>query len=283
LKENPSRDRIEFAELLVDSAEYWFGVDDVKTSTTYARWALESLKTRATRVAAGGRGGDEGERRRIRSAASRMVEVMAATPATRRGREQLWTNELLQIAQVAHATAAGQAIAQMAGRLAAGNDALAALLAARRDAAADWSRADLALSAAMGQGVGGAGLAEIQRLRDVAGAALAEIDGRLAAQFPQAARLAGFTILPSADIQAQLRADEAVLFYQVGEKRSAVWTITPESVWMTSLAIGAVELEAMISQLRASVDPARVRGIGTLPEFDARLAWKLYQRLVRPV
>jgi len=281
--ERLGRDRLEYAELLVDSAEYWFGVDDVSQSTPYARWALDSLKARASQVAAGARRTDEGERRRIRAVASRMVEVMAATPSSRKDRDHLWTNELLQIAQVAHATAAGQAIAQMAGRLSAGNDALALLLAERRDTALAWSRTDLALSAAVQQGVTGAGIDEIRLLRDKAAEFLTGIDRRLAREFPAASRHAGFSILTAAEIQKLLRPDEAILFYMIGEKRSAVWTIVPEHVRMTSLGIGAAELEGMVEELREGLDPARVRGVNDLPAFDVELARLLYQRLVRPI
>ena len=199
--------------------------------------------------------------------------------------------EGFEAAQLASATSTARAVAGMAARFGAGDDALGRVVRARQDAAEEWRRVDEALTKAAGR---------LPDKRDRAAEAmlrtrladldrrLGDLDARLAKEFPDYAELASPRPAPLAETQALLAADEALLAYLVTSKKTFLWVLRGEAAQMHRLDIGAKALAAAVAKLRRGLDPtARSRGLNTKAprrgqSFERSTAFELYRRIFAP-
>jgi CHAT domain-containing protein/tetratricopeptide (TPR) repeat protein len=175
------------------------------------------------------------------------------------------SREMFQTAQWALSSEAAQSLAQMAARSAKGGGPLAVLVRERQDLLAEWQRRNAFRDAALGLDAAKRdAAAEETNKSTIAGIErrLAEIDERLAKDFPDYAALASPKPLSVEEVQAQLHTEEAlVLFFDVRERFSGVapeetfiWIVTSNSVrWLRS-GLGTAALAREVQALRCGLD-----------------------------
>jgi tetratricopeptide (TPR) repeat protein/CHAT domain-containing protein len=222
------------------------------------------------------------------------------------------TGPMFLKAQWAAASEAAEALAQMAARGAKGDAKLASLVRERQDRLAEWQKRDAARTVA-------ASTAPDRRNKQVEAdnvarigaieARIGQIDAVLKDGFPEYAALASLAVASIGDVQAVLRADEALLMFFDTDDRftplpqeTFIWVMTKGEVrWLRS-DLGTQALTDAVAALRCGLDAAlwddeeaakRCRGLvtggprrdqfdsilsETLP-FDVARAHALYQAL----
>ena len=145
-----------------------------------------------------------------------LVKVVHRLASEGRSADTSLAREMFQTAQWASASEAAASLAQMAARGAKGDPALAALVRDRQDLVGEWQKRDQARSAAVSQAPDkrdrAAEGANVARLAAI-DARIGEIDRRLATDFPDYAALARPQPLGVEQVQAELRADEALVLF----------------------------------------------------------------------
>lgn len=224
-------------------------------------------------------------RRSLSRVATRTIDLML-TPAAERllaGQSHLYVLSGFELAQISHRLDASDAVAQMAERLSTNDDELAGLLRERQGAVAESRRLAIQLALAV---------ARPQPRRDVEGEArlrrrqsdlrrrLGEIDKLLASRFPRFGALADLGLVKINEIGDLIRPDEALLFYLVGERRSAVWSSLGGGITFRRIEMERKELNAAVAKLRRGLDPTGLERIEDIPPFDVALAHKLYKILI---
>jgi len=143
--------------------------------------------------------------------------------------------EMFQIAQWAVASEAASSLAQMAARQAKGDSVLARLIRERQDLVAEWQAKDKVLIAARSEPPGRRNAPTETVLFDrlaAIDARIGQIDKTLVSDFPEYGALARLEPLAVADVQALLRADEALLLIldtpelKPTPEESFIWLIT---------------------------------------------------------
>jgi tetratricopeptide (TPR) repeat protein/CHAT domain-containing protein len=230
-----------------------------------------------------------------------------------RSLEAAASRDTFTAAQWALGSEAAASLAQMAARGAKGDPALAALVRERQDLVTEWHKRD-ALQAAFVAKSGAqrdqeAEEANVSRLRSI-DARIAEIDGTFKAKFPDYSALASPEPLSIAEVQAELRPNEAlVLFLDMPKwddapEETYVWVVTKtDARWVRALGnSGTTTLRSIVTNLRCGLDtslwegevcdrqveerPARYQNgdvqLETLP-FDLAMAHLVYKGLFGPV
>ena len=172
--------------------------------------------------------------------------------------------EAFQTAQWAQSSEAAASLALMAARWANGDSELAVLIRERQDLVAEWQRRDGALTAAVSQAPerrNATTEAEISDRLTVIDTRIAAIDKRLIVEFPDYAALASPVPLPVANIQADLRSNEALLlFLDTPERKPTpeetfIWLVTKtgEPKWFR-IDVGFKALTEKVATLRCGLD-----------------------------
>jgi CHAT domain-containing protein/Tfp pilus assembly protein PilF len=192
--------------------------------------------------------------------------------------------ESFELAQWAGQSAAATALAQMAVRFGAGNDALAGVVRAQQDTANELQAADKLLLAEMSKASGQRDRAREERLR----ATIAPLDARLdqlrkriELEFPRYSELISPKPLPPSEVQRLIAPDEAFLLFHVSDAASFVWAVTRERVEWREIVLSRGEIEALVAGLRASLDPSETPDHARPFDFDA--AYRLYAATLGPV
>jgi CHAT domain-containing protein/tetratricopeptide (TPR) repeat protein len=168
-----------------------------------------------------------------------------------------------QTAQWALSSEAARTLAQMAARGAKGDPVLVALARERQDLVAEWQTRDGLRNAALGAATDKRNAKAEAENRDrltVTDARLAEIDKRLAADFPDYAALANPSPLSVGEVQAQLRPDEAlVLFLDMSEfgptpEETFIWVVTKTKLRWVRSDLGTAALTREVQALRCGLD-----------------------------
>ena len=191
--------------------------------------------------------------------------------------------EGFEIAQMTEVSSAGEALTGMAARIAAGSDALAALVRQRQDLAGKWRALNSArVGAFTTQPMDQYPQANwaLRDSVDQAGKQLDVLDARIATQFPQYAELSHPKPLDLKDAQALLAPGEVMLVYLVGDKEGWLWAFRRDRAEFLKLDIGGKPLAEVVMALRAKLDPAL--NADMLP-FDTERANALYEKIVAPV
>lgn len=243
-------------------------------------------RTRAIRNSASQTRGGLSEQRSIRDVFLwHLVATLwrqADDPAARDG----LVREGFEAGQLANATSAATAIARMAARLATGDDALARMIRERQDAVERWRRIDAALVKAVGLLTAERNLADEQAMRRDLLALddrIRDIDGRLAASFPQFADLSSPAPLSLAGVQALLAEDEALLSFLVWETRTFIFVVRRDNAGVLAAGVGAEALRDAVANLRQGLNLSDVRSLSDLRPFNRTNAYELYRTLFRPV
>ena len=216
--------------------------------------------------------------------------------------------EMFEAAQWAQASQAAASLAQMAARSAKGSPQLAGLVRERQDLVSEWQTKDKLLIAAKG-GANRKTEAETALAGRLAAIdkRLTEIDRRFARDFPDFAALASPAPASLGEVQAQLRADEAlVLFLDIPAVRrvpeeSFIWVVTRTDVRWVRSGLGTAALGREVAALRCGLDETAwvgegaqrcanasgmatpVRGTPNPLPFDHARAHKLYLSLFAEV
>jgi CHAT domain-containing protein len=193
-------------------------------------------------------------------------------------------------------SSAGRAVVQMAERFASGGGELARLVRESQDLDGLWREKDN----------------ELIQLRDAGGRArsafdalkrqIADIEQRrtkvladLKLNFPEYVGFARSTAAPMNEVADLIGSDEALIFWEIGEKESHVFVLIP---WMASnglgsntrwkkIPVGAEALAKIVTRFRSGLDIEEVRNSikarGDEALFDLKAARELYELLLGPV
>lgn len=172
-------------------------------------------------------------------------------------------DRMFQIAQRGAASQAAASLAQMAARQGAGNGPLATLVRTRQDLVFEWQKVDSWRAAAVTRPAARRNRlieqANIKTLKQI-DQKVANIDARLAREFPQYSALANPAAVSISDIQRKLKTDEALMYFLDTRKQKPlpeetfVWVITSEKrLWFRS-TLGSTKLNTMVATLRKTLD-----------------------------
>jgi CHAT domain-containing protein/tetratricopeptide (TPR) repeat protein len=194
--------------------------------------------------------------------------------------------EAFTISQWANQSQTAAALQQMGLRFAAGTDALAGLVRANQDLAAQRRDRDKRLLDALSKPAEGQDRARIEALRKE----IVDIERQLVAaaahiekEFPEYAALTNPKPLKAEEVQQLLGVDEALLFWLVGEE-SYVFAVTRDGFDWRRIEIGAESLSEKVTALRSTLDLGKLQRSAGKPElFDLALAHELYLALLGPV
>ena len=272
------------AELYRAQGRYAEGLDHMRRASAIHR-------TRAARSGGQLSGGGLSEQRTARYVfVNHVLSAWKVSTGDPDGRVSL-TAEAFAAGQLANATSTARAVAGMAARFGAGDDALGRVVRARQDAAEEWQHLDKALTEAASRPPNKRDRAAEAKLRtrltDL-DRRLGDLDGRLAKEFPAYAELASPRPAPLAETQGLLGPDEALLTYLVADDETFLWVLRGERAQMHRLDIGAKALAAAVAKLRRGLDPtARSRGLKTAAprrgqSFERSTAFELYRRIFAP-
>jgi tetratricopeptide (TPR) repeat protein len=214
--------------------------------------------------------------------------------------------------QDATASSAGAALAQMGARFGTGDKELAQLARQRQDLATRAAALDAAFLQSLGDGRAESRV-RMQQLRSDAAAVQAElsqVDDRLRERYPEYFELVSPDALGTAELQALLRDDEALLIVVAGRRGTHVHAVTPRSAKWVRSAWDYRQVEAAVERLRCDLDPSRCRTATATaagaagdavsrgarrtdaperaqprlgPTYDLATAYELYAQLIEPV
>jgi CHAT domain-containing protein/tetratricopeptide (TPR) repeat protein len=171
--------------------------------------------------------------------------------------------EAFQIAQWASDSEAAQSLAKMAVRAAAGDHGLSLLVRERQDLVGEWQTRDQVRSAAVSRAPDKRNRAteavNVDRLSAI-DARIVDIDKQVAKNFRDYSALTRPQPLSIDQVQAELRADEAlVLFLDTPEWRPTaeetfIWAVTKTDVRWVKSSLGTKALTELVSALRCGLD-----------------------------
>lgn len=283
--------------------------NDLAGAADYWRQAAALLQRRAERGLGGAAGGSsKSEMQRKSWYFSGLVKVTHRLAAAGPEEAARRAGEMFESAQWGQSSDAAASLAQMAARSASGLPVLAALVRERQDLVSEWQGKDKLVIATRSElpekRNAGNERALSERLAAI-DARLAEIDGRLAEGFPEFAALASPKPISVAEVQAQLRDNEAlVLFLDTARfeplpEDTFVWVVTKTSVHWVRSNLGSAALQREVAALRCGLDATAWDGEGALkcadllklqaPQkgaplpFDAARAHGLYRELFKEV
>ncbi len=173
------------------------------------------------------------------------------------------TREMFEAAQWAFSSEAAQSLAQMAARGAKGDPALATLVRERQDLVEEWQKRDAKRNAALAlppeKRDAAAEAADWNRLKAIE-ARISGIDKQLLADFPDYASFASPAALSIEAVQAELRADEALVLlldaseWDVTVHESFIWVVTKYQARLVRSPIGDFVLGDEVRALRCGLD-----------------------------
>jgi CHAT domain-containing protein len=194
--------------------------------------------------------------------------------------------EAFEAAQWAVRSEAAEALAKLSARFAKGGDAIAGLTNERDELMARRAQLERRLEQLYGSTGADAEPQRAQARRDysAAQAALDELDRRIEAAFPAYADLINPKAVSLAQTQALLKPDEGLILFLVNPEATYVWAVTREkSTWARVDDLGEQPLADAVAKLRRQLNWKEVSGEKGAAHYDSALAYRLYDRLIRPV
>ena len=239
----------------------WLGAAD------YWRRSISAPLRRAQRGIAGigqaPTGRREAETEQLSSRFLGLIKAAHRLASHGRGTETGLAREMFQTAQWAQASEAAASLAQMAARDAKDDAGLSQLVRERQDLVAEWQKRDITRSADVSQppdrrnhAVEAANMARLAAIDT----RIAEIDKRLAADFPDYAALAQPIPLSVEEVQAQLGADEALVLFldtrqrQPTPEETFIWVVTKTDMRWVRSELGTSALAREAAALRCGLD-----------------------------
>jgi CHAT domain-containing protein len=215
------------------------------------------------------------------------------------GAQATLRNELFIAAQDLEQSSAGQAMAEAAARLVAGDGPLGELVTRKQQLVARARALSNGLSKALAEGKT-PGIVEQRKALDGAAAELATVDAQLKQRFPAFEELVSPAPLSIAEVQARLAPDEALVLMVPNAKDYYALVVSPDQS-VLRVSLGATEpVGELVRRLRCRVDEAsctraedmdqtasgdgELKGIDAFfPRFDRAAAYTLYRNLFAPL
>jgi len=110
---------------------------------------------------------------------------------------------------------------------------------------------------------------------------LKKISEEMSYQYPEYARLMNPPPTQLEEVKKLLSADELMLSYYVQQDRTLLWVVNKQSSQLHIIPLGAEQVAKQVQQIRSSLD-VPVRELSDIPDYDTKLAHKLYQSLIAP-
>ena len=218
----------------------------------------------------------------------RHVDALAAVAAKDGAAAAALGREAFETAQWASQSTAAAAVRQMGARFASGGGALGDLVRERQDLVALLASRDKALVDALSQSRGEADMQPQAIRRQIAEAQqrLTAVSQRIETQFPDFAALSSPKPATVADVQKQLEADEALVFFLASAEQTYVFALSRERFDWRVIPLGSDALEKKVAAFRRGLDVDQlVKSIeaGKPELFDTALAHELHGTLLGPV
>ena len=209
------------------------------------------------------------------------LDALSQTAAARPAERSKLAAEMLWAMQIPRGTDTAKALRAMSTRVASGDPKLVAVTRALQDADRRRVAARQALVAELGKPAQEREAKEDDLKRQVRDAEekIEQLESQLQSEFPRYARLAGEVPLTTADLQALLRTDEALVTFQPALNSTFVVLARKDGVHMYRARIGRQGLEAEVKALRDSLDLSQ----DERRAFDAARARQLYVTLFGPL
>jgi CHAT domain-containing protein/tetratricopeptide (TPR) repeat protein len=206
-----------------------------------------------------------------------LIKVLHRVAAKQQDSQATLTRETFEMAQWDHSSEAAASLAQMAARSAKGNAGLATIVRERQDLVAAWQKQDDLRTAAVSQQPDKRDhaneAANTARL-NATDARIADIDKRLAVEFPDYAAFSRPAPLTVQQVQVDLRPDEAlVLFLDTPEwnptpEETFMWVVTKSDSRWVRFELGTPSLQREVAALRCGLDSSAWNGNGVLKCAD---------------
>lgn len=193
---------------------------------------------------------------------------------------------VLRAAQRASASPTATAVARMAARFAATNDALRQLIFERDDVQALQARLERDLIGQLGRSDPAGSTAADALRRQIAAADDRgdALDAQLKAQFPGYFSLVQPEALDVAALRRLLRPDEAALLWVPTPAGIQAWAVTSERLAWRKLDITTEEVTKAVALLRGQLDVDALAAQGVAAKlFDLGVSFDLYRRLAGPL
>lgn len=194
--------------------------------------------------------------------------------------------EAFRISDAARGSSVQRAVAQSSARAAARDPELARLVREEQDLLRQIGALFGLLTALQSAPEGQSDSADMQALRDD----IDDLRGKRAGArealedtFPDYVRLIDPPPSELADVREALADDESILVTYVDDERTYVWAFGKSGdVGFEVSSVGRGRLGAAATQLRRALDP-QAATLADIPDFDTRLAHRLYLNLLAPV
>jgi len=259
--------------------------DRLPEALAHIRQATTIHRSRAKAGAGKSASGALSEQKKGRPSFAFHVDVAFKVAAEDPPQESALHGEAFEVSQLARATAAASAVAQLGARFAAGEDRLAQLVREHQDTLGLWQSLDAALIEEVSKPPNERNAEVEKRLRTELTAAdksLTELDRVLAAEFPQYAELANPQPAALSEVQQLLGPTEALLAYLVDYDASYLWVVRSDAAEMHKIEISSEELADKVTGLRRALDPTGVIGLDDIRQYDVALAHELYTLIFAP-
>jgi CHAT domain-containing protein len=184
------------------------------------------------------------------------------------------------VLQFSSSSAVAETVNKVAQRFAAGSGPLAELVRKEQDLAVEDDRLDKALIAAVSKAPNERNPAaeeEMRKRHAEIGSERKKLSDMLAERFPDYVALANPKPLTLQETQELLADDEAVVAFNIGEKKSYVWVVTRTASDWTEIPTNAKTLNEEIQKLRQSLT------FEIDEPFDAALSYAVYQQTFGPI
>ena len=226
--------------------------------------------------------------------------IEAAFDASTANADNPYQAAAFRFSQLKTLTSASDALNKLGARLGATNAELRALVRERQDVQSAWDKADSALLAAVSARPERRDLKQEAGLRAqilIYAKRLLALDNQLAKRFPQFTELSRPRPVATADIQAQLAPDEALLQYLVTGRHIYAWAISKRGMQWQRIKLTRRDLRNKVQALRCGLDQSEWLGearslrchdlVGRFAKgsdlpFATAAAHDLYTHLVKP-
>ena len=250
----------------------------------HVRRANTVLRTRWSRSGIKASGGNLSEQKKSRKTFVNHVRIAHKASERDVSKRLSFVAEAFEAGQIAKATSTGAAIARMAARFGAGDDALARVVRERQDAQAEWERLDqlLVKTASLPPEKRSMELDDVRDEVEAAAEKLKKISFALDREFPEYAELTAAQPISLPDVQSLLAEDEALMNYVPGTEETFVFVVRRDRAALHHVDLSAEDLIGAVAELRSGLDPSGVASLADVPSFDTTRAFQLYEKLFAP-